>query len=72
MDMYVERLRAVAQCVGWDFHHFTTRALHDAIERVESELGITADEMVKLSKRARAELGRKYMAVSRATPWKHS
>jgi len=60
---FVESLRAAAQCVGLDFYHFVYWGLRRTLRDAERSVGIPHLQMVAISKRARAELGKKVRAL---------
>jgi hypothetical protein len=63
MDSYVEQIRAVAQCAGWNLSQFLYHALFKAKESVAREIGMPPEDIAKLSKRERADISRKYRAA---------
>jgi hypothetical protein len=60
MDFYVEEIRAVVKCIGWDISHFVSFALHKACNEAATEIGLEPRDIARLSKRERAEIRRKY------------
>jgi hypothetical protein len=67
----VGRILAVAECLGCGVSQFLSRALMSAVDEVAKNIGMTASDLVKLSKRQRLEIRRKYrLAMRGANGWK--
>jgi hypothetical protein len=66
-EFYLDRLRALASCIGTDFKSLVHWALTSEMNELEAKLGISGSDAVKLTPKQRASIARKFRAVSQAT-----
>ena len=57
---YVEEIRAVVECTGVGMSQFVYNALWVALHKTAAKIGMAPCDIVRLSKRTRAEIRRKY------------
>jgi hypothetical protein len=65
MDWYVDQILAVSECLGCGVSQFLYSALLSAIAKEAKNIGMPANELLKLSKGQRLEIRRKYRLAMR-------